>query len=138
MALRTKLRTMVMRTKLVTIIRIAGTRLRMVSSRKNCSAVALSEPAPPNWTLTPGAVMLVPGAAAAPAVHPTRVRLATASARMIRFAALVGLCIVAESAAGGPHFNRECAPDLGSQEYRAVPVILRRNDEGSHVRIGGL
>ena len=53
MALRTKLRTMVMRTKLVTIIKIAGTRLRIVSRRKNWSAVALSEPAPPSWTLTP-------------------------------------------------------------------------------------
>src|SRR3982074_540174 len=60
-ALRTKLRTIVMRTKLVTIIKMAGTRLRIVSRRKNCSAVALSEPAPPTPHLTPGG--LVPAGA---------------------------------------------------------------------------
>src|SRR5437660_172812 len=50
---------MLIRTKLVTIIRMAGTRLRMVSSRKNCSAVWLSEPGPPSCSCTPGALMLV-------------------------------------------------------------------------------
>src|ERR1700730_1361342 len=142
MALRTKLRTIVMRTKLVTIIKMAGTRLRMVSRRKNCSAVALWEPPPPSCTLTPGAVMLVPAAApepAAPLLQPTNPRLspATANAGIILlrgiFAAVVRVCIVAESAAGGPWFSRESAPDFRSRKYR---VCLSGNFALEHVEKG--
>src|SRR5207248_245718 len=98
--------------------KMAGTRLRTVSSRKNCSAVALSEPGPPSSTLTPGALMLVvvDWAKALPE-KATSARLASARARPTERLEVIRLNMCPHFATGGTTLSRDGRPDRRPRRY---------------------